>query len=241
MPIKKMVLSSVMIAVFVTYAGYEHLHQDSAGLITLVMNDLAGTPATPTAAQPVASTQSPPTSAQPTAPAPQQPAVSQPTYAVSGGGEDGYGEDGEGEGGYRRRTTVVQTQPQQTTATPAPQQTQPTQTTPTQTTPAQTTPAPTQPQGQYKDGSYTGPSVNVYYGNVQVKAVISGGKLTDVQFLQYPSDRSTSVYINSQAMPMLTQEAIAAQSANVSGVSGASETSAGFVQSLSAALTQAHV
>ncbi len=238
MPIKKILLSSVMIAVFVTYAGYEHVHQDSAGLITLLMNDLAGTPVTSTSVQPVASTQSAPTSPQPAAPAPQQPTAPQPTYAVSGGGEDGYGE-GEGEDGYRRRTTVVQAQPQQTTPTPAPQQAQPTQTTPTQTAPTPTTP--TQPQGQYKDGNYTGPSVNVYYGNVQVKAVISGGKLTDVQFLQYPSDRSTSVYINSQAMPMLTQEAIQAQSANVSGVSGASETSAGFVQSLSAALTQAHV
>ena len=93
--------------------------------------------------------------------------------------------------------------------------------------------------GLYTDGTYTGSVADAYYGNVQVQVTIAGGKLTDVQFLQHPGGRSTSVYINSQAMPMLTQEAIAAQSANVSGVSGASETSMAFVQSLTSALAQA--
>lgn len=95
--------------------------------------------------------------------------------------------------------------------------------------------------GQYKNGTYTGQSVNVYYGNVQVQAVIQGGQIADVLFLQYPSDRSTSRSINGQAMPLLKQEAIQAQSANVNGVSGASATSQGFVQSLSDALSQARV
>jgi len=54
---------------------------------------------------------------------------------------------------------------------------------------------------------------------------ISGGKITDVVFLQYPSDRRTSQMINSQAMPLLKEEAIQAQSVQVSGVSGASATS----------------
>lgn len=94
--------------------------------------------------------------------------------------------------------------------------------------------------GQYKNGTYTGLVADAFYGNVQVQVTISGGKITDVQFLQYPSDRSTSVYINSQAMPLLKQEAIQAQSANVSGVSGASATSAAFIQSLTDALSQAH-
>jgi uncharacterized protein with FMN-binding domain len=96
-----------------------------------------------------------------------------------------------------------------------------------------------QSAGRYKDGTYTGSSVNVYYGNVQVQAVVQGGKITAVNFLQYPNDRSTSRYINSQAMPLLQQETLQAQSARVSGVSGASDTSQGFVQSLSAALAQA--
>lgn len=106
------------------------------------------------------------------------------------------------------------------------------------------TPAPTpalQPQGQYKDGQYIGSSADAFYGFVQVKAIISGGKITDVQFLSYPSDRQNSIQINSQAMPYLTQEAIAAQSANVNIVSGATDTSQAFIQSLASALTQAKV
>ena len=100
------------------------------------------------------------------------------------------------------------------------------------------TPTPT-PAGRYKNGTYTGSVADAFYGNVQVQAVISDGKLTTVNFLQSPNDRSTSIQINSQAMPLLQQEAIQAQSAQVSGVSGASDTSAAFVESLSAALSQA--
>lgn len=95
------------------------------------------------------------------------------------------------------------------------------------------------PQGKYKDGSYTGDVADAFYGNIQVQAVITGGKITDVTFLQYPNDRSTSVFINSQAMPLLKQEAIQAQSANVSGVSGATASSGAFVQSLQSALQKA--
>lgn len=95
------------------------------------------------------------------------------------------------------------------------------------------------PSGQYVDGTYTGTVANAYYGYVQVQATISGGKLVDVAFLQYPNDRSTSRYINSQAMPALKSEAISAQSASVNGVSGATDTSAAFRQSLASALSQA--
>ena len=93
--------------------------------------------------------------------------------------------------------------------------------------------------GAYRDGIYTGSQADAYYGTVQVQVKISGGKIADVTFLSYPSDRGTSRSINSYAMPQLTQEAISAQSANVNGVSGASDTSAAFRQSLSSALNQA--
>jgi uncharacterized protein with FMN-binding domain len=93
--------------------------------------------------------------------------------------------------------------------------------------------------GAYANGTYTGSAVDAYYGTVQVKAIVQNGRLADVTFLQYPSDRSTSRYINGQAMPMLTQEAISAQSANVNGVSGATFTSQAFQQSLHSALMQA--
>ena len=91
----------------------------------------------------------------------------------------------------------------------------------------------------YKDGTYTGSSADAYYGNIQVQVSISGGKITDVQFLQSPGDNGTSRMINSQAMPLLKQEAIAAQSAQVDIVSGASDSSQAFQQSLASALQQA--
>lgn len=93
--------------------------------------------------------------------------------------------------------------------------------------------------GLYKDGTYTSPVVDAYYGNVQIAINVSGGRLTDVSFLQYPSDRRTSQQINSRAMPALKSEAIAAQSAKVDMVSGATATSQAFAQSLSTVLAQA--
>ena len=95
------------------------------------------------------------------------------------------------------------------------------------------------PSGQYKDGTYDGSVEDVFYGNVQVQAVIKNGKINDVIFLQSPNDRKTSIEINSQAMPMLKSEAIQAQSASVDGVSGATATSQGFVASLGMALSKA--
>ena len=93
--------------------------------------------------------------------------------------------------------------------------------------------------GKYRDGVYPGSVADAYYGNVEVSATISGGKITDVQFLQYPNDRGNSVRINTRAMPLLKSEAITAQSALVNGVSGATATSGAFKQSLSAALALA--
>lgn len=93
--------------------------------------------------------------------------------------------------------------------------------------------------GQYVDGTYTGTPANSFYGVVQVAATVSGGRLTNVQFLRYPNDRGTSREISSFAMPQLTSEAIQAQNANVDIVSGASDTSQAFIESLGSALAQA--
>lgn len=97
----------------------------------------------------------------------------------------------------------------------------------------------TTPGTHYKDGSYTGGVADAQWGYVQIKAVIQGGKITDVQFVQYPSDRNRSVEINSYADPQLTSEAIQAQSAQVDIVTGATDSSVAFMQSLSDALSQA--
>ncbi len=105
--------------------------------------------------------------------------------------------------------------------------------------PTMTPPPPAVAAGQYKDGQYTGPQVDAYWGQVQVKAIVQHGQITDVQFLQYPSDRRTSQRINSIVMPYLQTEAIQAQNANVDLISGATLTSEAFSQSLQAALANA--
>ena len=107
------------------------------------------------------------------------------------------------------------------------------------TTSAPRSAPPPQPQGEYIDGTYTGDPETGYYGTVQVQVTVSGGQLVNVQFLQYPNARSTSRFLNGQAMPILWQEAIQAQSAKVDVISGASDTSASFRQSLASALSQA--
>jgi uncharacterized protein with FMN-binding domain len=90
-----------------------------------------------------------------------------------------------------------------------------------------------------RDGAFTGPVEDAYYGLVQVQAMVQGGQLVKVRVLQYPNDRRTSRYINGQALPMLQQEAIQAQNANIDYVSGATLSSGAFVKSLAGAIRQA--
>jgi len=91
----------------------------------------------------------------------------------------------------------------------------------------------------YRDGTYTGGSENAYYGRVQVQVTIASQKIAGIKVLDYPQDRRTSRYINSQALPLLEQEVIAADSANVDTISGATLTSEAYIRSLSSALHQA--
>lgn len=106
---------------------------------------------------------------------------------------------------------------------------------PSGTPPASTVAA----NGAYKDGTYTGTVADAFYGNLQVVAVIRNGKLADMQFPVYPSDSNHSRQISNSALPVLKQEAITAQSANVDVVSGATQLSQAFQQSLASALGQA--
>ena len=105
---------------------------------------------------------------------------------------------------------------------------------------ATTAPGATSTSGtNYKDGSYTGSVDDAQWGYVQVQADIQNGKITSVKFLQYPNDRERSVYINGIADPELVSEAIQAQSAQVDVITGATDSSLAFMQSLSDALSQA--
>jgi uncharacterized protein with FMN-binding domain len=86
-------------------------------------------------------------------------------------------------------------------------------------------------------GTFTGPSVDVKYGNVQVKITVVNGRITDAMAVVAPSgknDRWTNM-----AVPTLKKQTLAAQSADIQGVSGASYTSYGWYTSLQGALAQA--
>ncbi len=129
-------------------------------------------------------------------------------------------------------STTPQTSPSPTTISTTPDIKNTPKPTPT------ATPTPTK-ASLYKNGTYIGDVTDAYYGNVQVQVQVSGGNISSVNFLQYPSDRSRSISINSYAMPILEQEAIKAQSANVDTVSGATDTSLAFISSMQSALAKA--
>ena len=87
--------------------------------------------------------------------------------------------------------------------------------------------------------TYTGPVAQTRWGPVQVKISVQGGKLTKVTILQHPSGNSRDAAINDYALPILINESLKAQSANIDMVSGATVTSGGYVKSLQAALDEA--
>jgi uncharacterized protein with FMN-binding domain len=90
----------------------------------------------------------------------------------------------------------------------------------------------------YKDGRATGSVVSTRYGDVQVEVTISGGAIVDVTALQLPGRDGRSRSIASQAEPILREEALTAQSANIDVLSGATYTSDAYAQSLQSALDQ---
>ncbi|MCX5241695.1 FMN-binding protein [Streptomyces prunicolor] len=85
----------------------------------------------------------------------------------------------------------------------------------------------------------TGDTAQTQWGPVQVKITVKSGKLTDVTVLQSPSENPRDQEINSYALPELKSEALAAQSASIDTVSGATYTSDGYRQSLQSALDSA--
>ena len=101
-------------------------------------------------------------------------------------------------------------------------------------TPVKTTAAPTPVT---KSGTFTGPSIDVRYGFVQVKITVVDGRITDAVAVKAPSGKNDR-YTN-MAVPILKKQTLAAQSANIQGASGASYTSYGWYTSLQGALNQA--
>ena len=87
------------------------------------------------------------------------------------------------------------------------------------------------------NGTFTGPSVFVNYGNVQVKITVVNGRITDAVAVKAPSGRNDRW--TNMAVPILKEQTLKAQSANIQGASGASYTSYGWYTSLQGALAQA--
>ena len=87
------------------------------------------------------------------------------------------------------------------------------------------------------NGTFTGPSVFVNYGNVQVQITVVNGRITDAKAVKAPSGKNDR-YTN-MAVPILKQQTLAAQSANIKGASGASYTSYGWFKSLQGAMADA--
>ena len=101
---------------------------------------------------------------------------------------------------------------------------------------ASPTPTPSSTGSELKNGSFTGQDFPNFYGDVQVKVVVSGGKVTDVVAVRYPTDRPQSAYISSVAVPLLRTEVLQAQSAQIDVISGATFTSESYAQSVQSAL-----
>ena len=90
-------------------------------------------------------------------------------------------------------------------------------------------------------GTATGSVAQTRWGPVQVKITVSGGKITDVTAVQVPDGNRRDQEINDYAVPILRQEALAAQSARIDSVSGATVTSDGYRESLQSAIDAAHL
>ncbi|GAB3450269.1 FMN-binding protein [Phycicoccus ginsengisoli] len=89
--------------------------------------------------------------------------------------------------------------------------------------------------------TYDGDTAQTRWGPVQVRITVKGGTITDAEAVVYPNGNDRDAEINSYALPVLNQEVVQAQSANIDMVSGATVTSDGYLQSLQSAIDQAHL
>jgi uncharacterized protein with FMN-binding domain len=105
----------------------------------------------------------------------------------------------------------------------------------TATTPS-TTPAKSSSTSAAGSGTATGDAVSTQYGDAQVRVTIKNGKIVSIEALQLQGNDPRSVQISSSAAPILQQEALSAQTADIDAVSGATFTSASYAQSLQSAL-----
>ena len=104
---------------------------------------------------------------------------------------------------------------------------------------ASPTPVATTKQSSGITGTFKGDTSQTRWGPVQVEITLTNGKITDVTTLQYPNGDRKSMNISNRVIPWLQEETLQVQSANISGISGATYTSTGFQSSLASALQKA--
>jgi uncharacterized protein with FMN-binding domain len=86
------------------------------------------------------------------------------------------------------------------------------------------------------ESALTGQAANTVYGPVQIQLIVRDNKIIKVSILQQPDGTIHDIQIGQFAFPQLISETLSAQSAKIDAVSGASYTSAGYIQSLQSAL-----
>jgi uncharacterized protein with FMN-binding domain len=100
---------------------------------------------------------------------------------------------------------------------------------------------PSQPAAGGAAHSATGALEQYGYGELAVRVTVSGSRITNVTVPSIRTSDPISQQIASEAIPMLKSQVLAADSAGINGVSGATFTSQAYEQSLQAALDTLHV
>ena len=137
--------------------------------------------------------------------------------------------------GYRTSTNATSVSAESSVVIPSTTAAAPT------SAPSSSTPSSSPEGSSSATAAYKGSVVQTRWGPVQVQIAVSAGKITAVDVLQYPQSNGKDQQINAYALPILVQDTLSAQSANIDMVSGATVTSGGYVQSLQAALDEAGI
>jgi fumarate reductase flavoprotein subunit len=89
------------------------------------------------------------------------------------------------------------------------------------------------PGGDYRDGIYEGTGRG-YRGKILARVYLNGGEITEIEFFH-----NDDVSVGGSAMEELAELVLEYNTAGLDGISGATESSAGFLAAVEDALSQA--
>jgi uncharacterized protein with FMN-binding domain len=87
--------------------------------------------------------------------------------------------------------------------------------------------------------TFKGPTEDTRHGPVQVSITVKSKKIVNVKAAIAPNEDGRSPFLQTRAVPVLKQEVLKAQSSKIDEVSGATETSDAYIQSLQSAIKKA--